>query len=180
MAPSPMTQDQLEGFSRRIGALAAAETEGTGVEFQRRSAELRKLEQSARAAARDGEGSIEANLLELDMRIMIAERAAAVELAEDKNGFLGALAEEVHSWDVYVERLQVNIAATAGDGREQAEGAIRELRRHRNRLAAHTAAMTASSGDEWREAREHTHAVREEFESQVAELKATFAGGTQK
>jgi hypothetical protein len=45
-----------------------------------------------------------------------------------------AVEAELLRWDVYLERLQVKAATTAGSTREQVEAAISELRRHRNAL----------------------------------------------
>ena len=73
-------------------------------------------EASARAAVRAAAANIEENLLQLETRVTIAERAAAADLAEDMNRFLGAATEELRSWDMYLKR-QVKIATSAGIAR---------------------------------------------------------------
>ena len=172
-----MAEELLEELGRRIDVLAATQPADTGVGIQGRIAGLRKLKASARAAAHDAAASIEQKVLEVEIRVKIAEQAAAVELAEDKDEFLDALVEELHSWDVYLERLQVKVATTAADRRDQAEGAIRQLRRHRNALGAGMAEVASTSGDAWYEVREHVKAARTELESRAAELEATLHDG---
>jgi hypothetical protein len=169
-----MADEQLEELGRRIDVLAARQTAGTGIAIQRRIAQLRKLKASARAAAHDTAANIEENVLGVEIRVKIAEQAAAVELAADKNEFLDALGAELGSWDVYLERLQVKVATTAGDRRDQAEGAIRQLRHHRNTLGARMAEAASASG-EWYEVRDHVEAARDELESRAAEVEATLA-----
>lgn len=169
-----MADEQLEELGRRIDMLAARQTAETGIGIQRRIAQLRKLKASARAAAHDAAASIEESVLGVEIRVKIAEQAAAVELAESKDEFLAALVEELDTWDVYLERLQVKVATTAGDRRDQAEGAIRQLRRHRNTLGAGMAEVASTSG-KWYEVREHVKATRDELESRAAEVEATLA-----
>ena len=172
-----MAEARLEELGRRIDVLAARQTAETGIGIQRRIAELRKLKASARAATHAAVACIEENVLGVEIRVEIAEQAAAVELAEDKEEFLDALVEELHSWDVYLERLQVKVATTAADRRDQAEGAIRQLRRHRNALGAGMAEVASTSGEAWYEVREHVKVARTELESRAAELEATLHDG---
>ncbi len=115
--------------------------------------------------------------MQLDARVTIAEHAATANVAEDVGTFIGAVAEELRSWDVYLERLQVKVATTAGDGREEAEGAIRELRRHRNALGARLAELTACSAEAWREVSEHVRAARDELESRAAAVEEALSEG---
>ena len=134
---------------------------------------MRTREASARAALLAAAASIEENLLQLETRVTIAERAAAADLAEDMNRFLGAATEELRSWDVYLERLQVKIAMTAGIAREESECAIGELRRQRNKLDARV--REGPSVEAWSDARERVQAARDELESRAAEVEATLA-----
>ena len=177
MAPPAMAEEQLKELGRRIDGLAARQTAETGTWIQRRIAELRRLKASARAAAHDAAASIEENVLGVEVRVKIAEQTAAVELAQDKDEVLDALVEELGSWDVRLERLQVKVATTAGDGRDQADVAIRQLRRHRNTLGASMAEVTSNSGEAWYEVREHVKAARNELESRAAEVEATLQKG---
>ena len=61
----------------------------------------------------------------------------AAEVAQDGT-FVAAVEAEMHTWDAYLEHLQVTAATTAGSTRERAEAAISELRRHRNALSSCT------------------------------------------
>jgi hypothetical protein len=140
--------------------------------IQRRVAALRDREASARAAVRNAAASVEESMLQLATRVNIAEHSAAADMAEDMDTFLAAVIEELRSWDVYLERLQVKVATTAGSGREQAEGAIGVLRRYRNVLGAHVGEVASSSGEAWREVREDVRATRDELESRAAKLEA--------
>jgi hypothetical protein len=88
--------------------------------------------------------------------------------------FAAAIAEELRSWDIYLERLQVTAAVRAGAGRVQAEDSINELRRCRIALGARVHELLASSGEAWHESREHVQAVRDAFESRAAELEAAL------
>lgn len=180
MALRATTEARLDELGRRIDVLAASRhsgTEETRLAIQRRVAALRKGEASARAAAHDAVASVEESVLQLDARVNIAEQTAAAESAEDIGTFVGAVTEELHGWDVCLERLQVEVATTAGDGREQAERAIRELRRHRNALAALLDEVTWTSGEAWREVRGRVRAARDKLESQAAEVEAGLGEG---
>ena len=177
MAPGATADEQLDQLGHRINLLAARKAQETGVGLQRRIAELRSLAVSARAAAHDAAARIEENVLRVEIRVKIAEQAAAAELAEGKDEFVNALVEELKGWDVYLERLQVKVATTAGERRDQAEGAIRQLRRHRNTLGAGMAGVTSTSGDAWYEVREHVNGARNELESRAAEVEATLHEG---
>ncbi|MBV9050373.1 MAG: hypothetical protein JOY58_19045 [Solirubrobacterales bacterium] len=173
-----MTEERLNELGRRIDALDASAEAGTQQADrvrQRRVAGLRTREASARAALLAAAASIEENLLQLETRVTIAERAAAADLAEDMNRFLGAATEELRSWDVYLERLQVKIAMTAGIAREESECAIGELRRHRNKLDARVREAPSTSVEAWSDARERVQAARDELESRAAEVEATLA-----
>jgi hypothetical protein len=175
MAPPARAEEQLAELGRRIDVLAARQTAETGIGIQRRIAQLRSLKASARAAAHAAAASIEENVLGVEIRVKIAEHAAAVELAKHKDEFLDALVAELNSWDFYLERLQVKVATTAGDRRDQAEGAIRQLRRHRNTLSAGMAEVASTPGQAWHEVRERVNAARNELESRAAEVEATLA-----
>jgi DNA-binding ferritin-like protein (Dps family) len=169
------SEEQLEDLRRRIEQLALiAKAAATGTELGRRISELQTLEASTRAAAHSAAARIEENVLDLDTRCKIAEQAVAAELSEDKGEFVRALMRELQGWDMYLERLQVKVATTAGDRRDQAEGAIRQLRRHRNMLGAGMAEVASTSGEGWYEVRKHVKAARDELESRAAEVEATL------
>ena len=178
MACVATSEEQLEDLRRRIEQLALiAKAAATETELGRRIFELRTLEASTRAAAHSAAARIEENVLDLDTRCKIAEQAAAAELSEDKGEFVRALRRELQGWNVYLERLQVKVASTELDHRDDAERAIRELRRHRNALAVRVTETESSSGDAWHELKEDGHAARHELESKAAELEAALSEG---
>lgn len=57
----------------------------------------------------------------LEARVNLAGQSAAADTAEDGATFAAAVKEELHSWDLYLERLQVKAATTAGGPRDKAE-----------------------------------------------------------
>jgi hypothetical protein len=180
MAPSATPEDQLQELGRRIDLLAARvppRGDETGRGIRGRIAELQKLEASALAAAHTAAASLEENMLELEMRVNMAEQALGEDLAEDQDEFLGALMAELHSWDLYLERLQVKVATKAGDCRDDGEGAIRELRRHRNTLGGHLAEVTSGPATAWRQVRQQVRVARHELESRVAAVEAAVQKG---
>ena len=71
----------------------------------------------------------------------------------------------------------MKVASTELDHRDDAERAIRELRRHRNALAVRVTETESSSGDAWRELRKDGNAARHELESKAAELEAALSEG---
>jgi hypothetical protein len=169
------TEERLDELSRRIDAVDGRAPGGTrhaSRAMQRRVAGLRQEDAAARAAVHAAEASIEEKLLQLETWVNIAERAAAADLAEDMKRFLGAATAELHSWDVYLERLQLKVATMAGRAREQAEQAIRELRRYRNTLDARVGEVPSASTESWRVVRERVQAARDELESQAADVEA--------
>jgi hypothetical protein len=178
MALVANSEEQLEVLRRRIEQLALiAKAAATETELGRRISELRKLETSTRAAAHSAAARIEETVLDLDTRCKIAEQAVAAELSDAKGAFVRALRNELQGWDVYLERLQVKVASTELDDRDDTEEAIRELRRHRNALGARVAETKSSSGDAWRELKESANAARHELESKAAELEAALSEG---
>jgi hypothetical protein len=126
----------------------------------------------------DAVAGVDQAILRLETRVNLAEHAAAADLAEDVDDFLAAVMAELESWDVYLERLQVRVATTAGDGRGEAERAIAELRGYRNTAAAHLRGLTSTPGEAWREVREQIRPVRTELESRAATVEATLAEGS--
>jgi hypothetical protein len=169
------TQERLEELGRRIDVLAAGtqgKTEETRRGIERRVAVLRKRQAAARIAVYDAAASVEESMLQLANRVDIAEHSVAADMAEDVGTFVAAAREELHGWDVYLERLQVKAASAPGNSREPAEDAIRELRLHRNAVDARLAEANSTSGEGWREVREHVRAARGELESQAGEVEA--------
>lgn len=160
-----------------LAARTQGKTEDTTLGTERRVAMLRKRQSAARVAVHDTAASVEKSMLQLATGIDIAEQSIAADTAEDIGTFVAAVMAELRGWDVYLERLQVKAATSARNGREPAEHAIRELRRHRNAFAARLAEVTSTSGGQWREGREHVRAAREELESQAAKVEARIGEG---
>jgi hypothetical protein len=183
MRLATMADDRLAELGRRIDGLDASAHAGTQPAsrvIRRRVIGLRKGEASARAAVHDAAASIEESVLALETKINLAEQAAAVDLAEDMDEFLGASVKELHSWGVYLERLQVRVATAAGHRRAQAELAIGELRRCRNIFGAGLGeAAQSTSRDAWREVRGQVQVARDELESRAALVEATLAEGSE-
>jgi chromosome segregation ATPase len=115
-------------------------------------------------------------------RLPMSGRGATPEevadFAEDGRAFVTAVEAELHSWDAYIERLQVK-AAMAGRAREQAEAAISELRRHRNSLGERLRALRSESTGAWSEGRASVDAARAELGRRAAEIAAGFGRGAQ-
>jgi hypothetical protein len=121
-------------------------------------------------------GAAEDRIKQLEIKLDIAEHLLAALLAGDAGTFVSAVEDELRDWDGYLEWLQVRAAmkARAGSVREQAEAAIRELRRHRNTIAGHLAEVRAASGEAWREQKKPLAAASAELERKVDEVLATL------
>lgn len=175
-------EERLAELGRRIdrlGASAQAGTDEARIGIRRRVAALRKEQALTRAAVHDAAAGIEENMKQLDTRINMAEQSAAVDVADDMGTFVEAVMAELDNWDVYLERLQLKAARTAGRSREQAEGAIAEIRRRRIALGARLGEARSASGEAWHEAREQLQVARNELERRAAEAEARLApGGT--
>ena len=65
-------------------------------------------------------------------------------MADDAKSFAEAVEAELHGWDAAIERLQARAATKVQDARDQAEAAIAELRRTRNRAAERSNALRAA------------------------------------
>ena len=166
-------EERLKELGRRIDLLdASMQAAQPRLGIERRVAALRKGEASARAAMRDAAASIEGTMLHLGTRVNLAEHSAAADTAEDIVTFVAAITEELRSWDLYLERLQVKAATAAGSGRDQAEETISELRRYRNAFRRHVVQAASPSGEGWREVREHVQAARDELDARSAEMEA--------
>lgn len=135
---------------------------------------LREQEKAARAALAKESDRADGELEQLTTRIDIAEHSLAADAADDRTTFAEAVEAELHDWDTYLERLQTKAATKAGTTREQAEGAIADLRERRNDVADRLGAIRASSSDSWREQREKVAATREELERKADQLAAKF------
>ncbi len=172
--PTRMEQRLAEIACRidRLHASTHARTPAAKIEIQRRVDALRTEEALTRAAVREAAAGIEQKLGHLDTRVEIAEQSAAADVAQDGSAFVTAVEAELHTWDAYLERLQVKAAMTAGSAREQAEAAVSELRRHRNALAERLGEMRSSCAEAGSEPRLAVEAAREELERRAAAVAA--------
>jgi hypothetical protein len=133
-------EERLAETGRRIDRLDARAQAGAAEarsRTQRHLDTLRQEEASARTAVRKARDAVEDKLRQLETKLDIAEHRLAAEFADDARTFADTVEAELHDWGTYLERLQMKAAtkAKAGSAREQAEAAIRELRRHRNTVA---------------------------------------------
>jgi hypothetical protein len=165
-------EERLAEIGRRIDQLDARAGAGAaGAKSQ-----IRRHLDSLRQGVSKYADAVEDKLRQLEIKLDIAEHRLASEVAGDARTFVDAVEAELHDWDTYLERLQVEAAtkAQAGSPREQVEAAIRELRRCRNTLAERLAEVRAASGEAWREPKKRLAAAREELERKVDEVSAKF------
>jgi Amino acid kinase family len=147
--PTPATEERLAEIGRRIEHLetrAQAATPEAKIVAKRRVDALWKQQASARAAVRETAAGIEEELSQPGTRVDIAEQSAVADVTKDRRTFVDAVEAELLRWDVYLERLQVKAATTAGNTREQAEAAISELRRHWNALGERLGEVRSGGG----------------------------------
>jgi hypothetical protein len=171
------TDDMLAGIRRHIDELEARAdsdaTEGRAL-LQDRFDRLREKEASARAAIRAKAEAVEEKLRQLEIDIGVVENRLASEMADDATSFAEAVEAELHDWDAAIERLQTRAATKAQDARDQAEAAIAELRRARNRTAERLTALRASADDAWQEQRNRVADALEDLERKVREAALKF------
>jgi len=105
---------------------------------------------------------VEQKLVQLKMRLDVAERSLAADLSDDWATFAAAVEAELESWDTYLERLQTTVAARAWHAREQAEAAIGDVRSRR--IAVDDSLAHG--------ARDRVTAARDELEQTADELSA--------
>jgi DNA anti-recombination protein RmuC len=168
----------LGEIGRQIDDLEARADNGaaeTRVRLHDRLDELREEEASAWAAVRAKAEAVDENVRQLEIDIAIAENRLAAEMADDAKSFAEAVEAELHGWDAAIERLQARAATKVQDARDQAEAAIAELRRTRNRAAERLNALRASADDAWHEQKNRIAEVLEDLERKVryAALKIT-------
>jgi hypothetical protein len=162
--------DRLAAIRVRIDRLRALERAGTSDErarIRRHLDAIEREERSVRAAILCAPGDAEERLGQLATRLDVAERSLLADVSGDWSSFSAAVAEELRSWDEYLERLQAGIAATAWRARERAEAAIGDVRSRRIEVDAHLAA-----GDATEAARQQVLAARDRLEQTADELSA--------
>jgi hypothetical protein len=162
--------DQLAAIRGRINRLRALERAGTTTErarILRHLDVLDKEEEAVRAALRDAPDEVDEKLGQLRTRIDVAEHSLTADLSGDWASFAAAVEEELRSWDDYLERLQVSVAAKAWRAREQAESAIGDVRSRRIEVDARLAGADATEA-----ARRRVTAARDRLEQTADELSA--------
>jgi hypothetical protein len=131
---------------------------------------LRQEEASVRAAAAIAPDEVDGMLVQLKMRLAVAENSVAADIADDRREYAAAVESELRSLDAYLERLQTKAAMESDQSRDQAEAAIGDLRRRRIALAARVAQVTRASDDAWHAQEQGLAAARAELERQTDEL----------
>lgn len=168
------TEERLEQIHRRIDRLQAFAQmdDAARSRFEGHLEALRREEASAAAALRSAPESSEQQLGQLRTRLAVAEHALIADVADEWPAFTVAVEDELRSWDVYLERLQATAAEEATTGREQAEGAIADLRAQRLAVAASLAQAEEQVENAWREQRDRLGAARDELGKKADELSA--------
>ena len=163
-------EDQLAEVRRRIDCMQVC-AQACGLRRVRRHLDaLQHEEASVRAAARHAPGEVEDKLGQLKTRVDIAEHSLTADLAGDWPTFVAAVEAELDSWDTYLERLQMSVAAKAWEARAQAEMAIAEVRTRRIAVDEHLAHARERTGDTWQEQRARVTVARDELEEKTDEL----------
>ena len=124
-------------------------------------------------SAREAE-AVDEKFRQLEIDIAIAENRLASEMADDATSFAEAVEAELHDWDAAIERLQTRAATKAQNAREQAEAAIAELRRARNRASERLTALPASADDAWQEQKNRVTEALDDLERKVREAAVKF------
>ena len=99
-------------------------------------------------------------------------RARAADVAEDRAAFVSAMDAELRSWDTYLERLQMSVAAKASVARERSETAIGRIRACRIAVDEHLSQLRADGGDAWPRERRRVTEAREDLERTADALSA--------
>ena len=170
--------ERLAEAGRRIGQLKAG-AEGipsaASPRTRRRLEALQYEVTSVRGAASESPDEFEARLGQLRTRIDVAERSMAADVSDSREQFTAAVEAELSGWDTYLERLQTTVAITAWKAREQAETAIRELRRRRIAVDERLTQAREAAGSTWKEQRECVAAARDELEQKADERSAQLS-----
>jgi hypothetical protein len=167
-------KEPIEDARRRIDRLHAFAHSGAGADSARIRRHLDALlreEASVHAAARMAPEEIEEKLGQLRTRLAVAENAALADISDEWPAFATAVADELRSWGIYLERVQAT-AAKADDARERAEAAIADVRTQQIAVHDRLAQADASVNGTWHEQRNHVSAARDELERKADELPA--------
>jgi hypothetical protein len=111
---------------------------------------------------------------ELEERLRVTQKSATADAARDRAAYVHAVEEELHGWDDYLERMQAQAALRAQSTRDQAEQAIRDLRRRRSEVAGRLAAVRAAPDDNWEDQRKDLADARGDLHREADELAERF------
>jgi hypothetical protein len=173
-----MTIDErLTGAGRHIDDLEAR-VRLQGAEQRQRNRRhvqaLREEHANALAAARRAPAQLDDRVARLRSRLEVAERSFDADLAEDRYRFAAAVEAELHSWDLFAERLQTAAAASSAGARLQAEAGIKRLRGLRLTVAERLNELRAARWGTWRQQRTRVTAARDELERMADDLSASL------
>jgi hypothetical protein len=168
-------EERLAEMRRQIEQLEAKGRSSTGeakARIQPHLDALREQETAAHAAVAKGSDSAEEKLEQLKTRLDIAQHSLAADVAENREQFGDAVEAELHSWDAYLERLQVAAATKAWTARLQTETAIGDLRERRIAVAQRLGQVHDDSEAAWSEQKERIVAARDELQRKADALSA--------
>ena len=171
------TERRLAELSRRIEALDGSARSGDELtpRMQRHLEALRRHEARARAVIGETPEEIDGTLVQLEMRLDVAEHSQTADAADDRSTFTSAVDQELDSWDAYLERLQTSAATGAGRARPQAEAGIGELRTRRLEVERRLAELRSGSPDAGSELETRVTAARERLEQAADQLTETLS-----
>lgn len=172
-----MVDERLALVGRCIDGLEARVRVRGGEQRQRMRRHvvaLRREQANAVAATRRAPIRVDDRVARLCSRLEVAERSLDVEVAEDRSAFTVAVEAELHSWDVFAERLQATAASHTATTRDRAEAAMRPLRQQRLVVSQRLDALRGAGWDAWREQRMRVTAAREELERLADDLSESL------
>jgi chromosome segregation ATPase len=164
-------EDQLAEIRSRIDRLQARAQAGAP-RIRRHLDALNQEDAAVRAAVRQAPDEVEEKLGRLRTRLDVAEHSLEADASGDWATFAAAVEAELHSWDTYLERLQMSVAAKAWKAREQAEAAIGAVRSRRIEVDERLAQALDAVGDAPEDARKRVTAARDALEQKADELSA--------
>ena len=123
---------------------------------------LRRQEGSARAAVRGARAR------------EVSEHAHAAEFTDTKHVFVDLMDAYLDQAKGFFDRLEANASAKAGSAREQAEAAIGDLQRSREKVVERLAELRDAPGDRWRERKKGVAAARARLEREVDRASRKF------
>jgi hypothetical protein len=169
------TEERIDLIHRHIDELewrAHAASAAARLRIQHHVDALRRREADARIALRTAPERLEAKLAQLHARLDVAGHSVAAEIAPDEETFEDAVEAELHSWDVFFERVQTTAAAEAWNRRLQAEAAVSQMRALRLDVEERLAALRTSPPERQEEEQARVTRARERLERMSDEYSA--------